>query len=216
MLLFVQVWVCCSKVCGEASSVVSVKAESASILLTLTLLLDTQPVMTCRFMRVPLCLHVCVCVCERALVSWPVVFAESRWMELVSHFFYEFCIVGHFPKALAFFLSLSFFFPQSFQQINLNRGINIRPLSLLCFFLRANTFCISPSLMSTTNHSPNWLFYIFVPSRGPDEGWPGALSDFQELIKQEIIGEAFSQKHTFSKTVRRVDLEAFAMEAHSK
>lgn len=80
----VRVGVCCSDVCGTEFSVVLVtrKVESSSVQLTLTRVLDTRPVLTFRFMCNPwLCLSAFVCACEQALVSWPVVFAESRCLE---------------------------------------------------------------------------------------------------------------------------------------
>lgn len=74
--------VCCSEVCGTEFSVVLVtkkKVESFSVQLTLTLVLDTRPVLTHRFMCNPGCVRLLLCVPVSKL--WSAFFAESRCVE---------------------------------------------------------------------------------------------------------------------------------------
>ena len=110
----------CKCGCVAIKFVVLVKGkESASILLTLTLLLDMRwrvdmQIYVCRLLcvhlRVCVCVCVCVYVCEQALVTRPLVLAESRCTGVSESFLFMRSVlleVGHFPKVLALFPPLS-------------------------------------------------------------------------------------------------------------
>lgn len=165
--------------------------ESASILLTLTLLLDTRPVLTCRFMHV----HVCVWVCERALVSWPPVLAKMKadsWNKWVISFMRSvlselgFSQMHCVPSRPFFSLCLRLsVYSESFIS---NDGINIQlthPSLPLCFFSpQARIPCISPSVMSITNHSQKIARCTFLSpfiDMRLDEGWPWVFLTFRSL-----------------------------------
>lgn len=162
----------------------------------------------------------CVCVCERALVNWPVVLGKAdAWSEWVISYMRSVLLeVG----ILSLSFSLSFFYLSVFPTARFKKGnqysVALSLFSALLFFFRPTFSAYLHHLWASQITAQIGCSTFLSPfiEIGLDEGWPGALSDFQELIKQKIIGEAFSQKHTFSKTQRHVDLEAFAMKTLSK
>ena len=113
--MLVQMWLCCNKVCGfgqrERVSIYSANTNPAA-----------GHAVTCRHAdlclspplrpstSVCVCVCVCVYVCEQALVTRPLVLAESRCTGVSESFLFMRSVlleVGHFPKVLALFPPLS-------------------------------------------------------------------------------------------------------------
>lgn len=174
--------------CGNACSAVSVKAKRLPLFSFVNPAAGHRACVDVQIYVIPpLCPSLLVFACVSVFMSelWSVALQSlhkaDAWNKWIISFMRSLLLkVGHWPKALAFFSSLSLFFQLSYWQLHLNKEINIHSFSLSCFFLQARILCISQSLMDITNHSPNWLFYIFFLSpltkSRLDEGRPLWLS----------------------------------------
>lgn len=202
-----RVAVCCSDVCGTEFSVVLVTKKSRVIQCSANINW-TQGLCWHSDLCATLAVSVCFCVCMWASsgqlacsLCWKQMRGVSESFILWDLYCWKLGISQKPGRSFPPFLSL--YSSQSFCQLHLNRGINIHPF-LLRFVTRGQH---SQHISVTSEHHKSRpklaVLHYFLPSFAEiklDKRRLGALSDFQEPVKQEVIGNPFSQKHASFKT----------------